>query len=202
MSHSPLKIHTSKQDCPSPHSTANKVGRVLWATVRWLLFRPSPRIFYGWRRLLLRLFGASVGRNARIAPSVRIWAPWNLTIGDEVSISHDVDCYCVDRLVIGDNATVSQYAMLCTASHDVTDPGMKLISSPITLESQSWICAGAFVGPGVTVGAGAVLGAKAVLMKSVAAWTIHGGNPARFLKPREVVRQFNDETSLPARYAS
>lgn len=202
MSHSQLKIHTGKQDCPSPHSTANKVGRVLWSVVWGVLFRPSPRIFYGWRRMLLRLFGAAVGRNARISPSVRIWAPWNLSIGNEVSISHDVDCYCVDRLSIGDNATVSQYAMLCTASHDVSDPRMGLICAPVSLESQSWVCAGAFVGPGVTVGVGAVIGAKAVQMKSVAAWTIHGGNPARFLKRREIRDESSSPSALPPAEAS
>lgn len=186
MNQTDLRIHTSKQDCPSPHSARNKLGRVLWATVWVLLFRPSPRLLYGWRRFLLRAFGARIGRNARLSPSVRIWAPWNLVVGAEVSVSHDVDCYCVDRLTIEDHATVSQYSLLCTASHDVTDPHMRLISAPVTLCAQSWVCAGAFVGPGVTVGAGAVVAARAVVVKSLDAWTIHGGNPARFLKTRDV----------------
>lgn len=197
-----LRIHTSKEDCPSPHSTLNKVGRVIWGAVWLCFFRPSPRIFYRWRRFLLRMFGGTVGRNARVSPSVRIWAPWNLTIGNEVSISHDVDCYCVDRIDIGDNATVSQYSMLCTASHDVTDPNMRLTSSPIALEPQSWVCAGAFVGPGVTVGAGAVVAARAVLMKSVDAWTIHGGNPARFLKRREISGDSERDAALQQSAAS
>src|SRR5262245_43790317 len=113
------QVRVDAASCPSPHSTQNKLGRVLWATVWWLLFRPTPRIAFGWRRWLLRLFGASIGHNARISSSVRIWAPWNLVVGDESSIAHDVDCYCVDRLTIGHHATVSQYSLLCTASHDI-----------------------------------------------------------------------------------
>jgi putative colanic acid biosynthesis acetyltransferase WcaF len=162
----------------------NKLGRVVWATAWWLLFRPTPRIAFGWRRCLLRLFGATIGRNARISPSVRIWAPWNLSIGEESSLAHDVDCYCVDRVTIGRHATVSQYSLLCTASHDITDPHMRLTSAPITIGDQAWICAGVFVAPGVSLGAGAVAGAHSVVTRDVAAWTVVAGNPARYLKDR------------------
>jgi len=178
------RVSVTKADCPSPHSMANKVGRVLWAVVWTLLFRPSPRICFGWRRVLLRLFGARIGRNARISPSVRVWAPWNLTVGDEASISHGVDCYCVDRITIGDHATVSQYAFLCTASHDVQDPHMRLIHAPIGVGDQAWVCAGAFIAPGIEVGSGAVVGARSVVTRNVEPWTIVAGNPARFIKQR------------------
>lgn len=170
--------------CPSPHSTRNKVGRVMWSIVWWTLFRPTPRIAFGWRRLLLRLFGASVGRNARISPSVRVWAPWNLTVGEEASIAHSVDCYCVDRLSIGRHATVSQYALLCTAGHDLGDPHMRLTTSPIRIGDQAWVCAGAYVGPGVTVGPGAAAGARAVVTKDVTPWTVVAGNPAQVIRER------------------
>lgn len=181
-----VRIQVGKNDCPSPHSLGNKLARVVWGAMWCALFRPSPRVFYGWRRTLLRMFGAQIGRNARISPSVCIWAPWNLTVGDEASISHHVDCYSVDRLVIGHHATVSQYAILCTASHDITSPNMKLISSPVVIEDQCWICAGAFVGPGTTIHEGAVLGAMSVVMRDVDAWTVHAGNPSRMIKKRKI----------------
>lgn len=181
-----MKIQVSKEDCPSPHSFRNKIGRVAWAIVWATAFRWSPRILFGWRRWLLRLFGATVGRNARISPSVQIWAPWNLTVGDEAAIAHQTDCYCVDRIVIGNHSTVSQYSFLCTASHDPSDPRMKLISAPIIIEDQAWVCAGAFVGPGLTVGEGAVVGARSVLTKNVEPWTIVAGNPARVIRQRVV----------------
>lgn len=186
-----MKIQVSKEDCPSPHSLRNKLGRVVWAVVWATAFRCSPRILFGWRRLLLRLFGAKVGRNARISPSVHIWAPWNLAVGDEAAIAHHTDCYCVDRLIIGNHATVSQYSFLCTASHDPADPHMKLISSPIIIEDQAWVCAGAFVGPGLSVGEGAVVGARSVLTKDVPPWTIVAGNPAKVMRDR-VVRGRSD----------
>ncbi len=181
-----MQIHVSKVDCPSPHSFVNKVARVIWGTVWCLLFRPSPRICFGWRRWLLRAFGAKIGKNARISPSVVIWGPWNLTVGDESAIAHHVDCYCVDKLVIGNRATVSQYTFLCTASHDISDPNMKLISSPIVLGDQCWVCSGVFVGPGITVHEGAVLGAMSVVTRDAEAWTVYAGNPSREIKRRVI----------------
>jgi putative colanic acid biosynthesis acetyltransferase WcaF len=181
-----LQVQVGKQECPSPHSFANKLGRVAWALVWLLCFRPSPRLCFGWRRWLLRCFGATVGRNVRISPSVRIWAPWNLTIGDEASIAHHVDCYCVALIKIDDHATVSQYSFLCSASHDISDPNMALTSAPIHIESQAWVCAGAFIGPGLHIRQGAVVGARAVVIKDVNAWTVVAGNPARLVRQREL----------------
>jgi putative colanic acid biosynthesis acetyltransferase WcaF len=42
------------------------------------------------------------------------------------------------------------------------------------------------VGPGVTLGEGAVAAARAVVVKDVAPWTVVGGNPAQFIKKREL----------------
>jgi putative colanic acid biosynthesis acetyltransferase WcaF len=117
-------------------------------------------------------------------PSARIWAPWHLQIGDCGTISSDVDCYSVDRIVVGAHATVSQYAFLCTAGHDPADPNMRLITAPIAIGDGAWVCAGAYVGMGVRVGEGALVGARAVVVKDVAPWTIVAGNPARFVKRR------------------
>jgi len=160
--------------------------RALWGVAWTLLFRPSPRLVHGWRRFLLRLFGARIGRGAKIMPSARIWAPWQLTMGEYACLSHHVDCYCVAPVKIGAHATVSQYAHLCAASHDMNDPHMKLIKAPIVIGDGAWICAGAFLGMGVTVGEGGVAAARAVVVEDVAPWTVVGGNPARFLKNREI----------------
>lgn len=181
-----MPIQVSRSDCPSVHSLSNKIARVIWGTVWGTVFRFSPRIMFGWRRFLLRVFGAKIGKNARISPSVRIWAPWNLEIGDEASVAHAADCYCVAPLKIGAHATVSQYAFLCTASHDPTDPHMRLTAAPIVVADQCWVCAGVFVAPGVTMHQGAVAGAMSVVTKDVAAWTIVAGNPAKKIRNREL----------------
>lgn len=132
------------------------------------------------------MFGAKIGANARIAPTATIWAPWNLTVGKEVSIAGEVDCYCVAPITIGDYATVSQYSFLCTASHDISSRTMKLTMAAITIHDQAWVCAAAFVSPGVVIGEGSVVGARAVVTKSTNDWTVVAGNPARVISHRTI----------------
>jgi putative colanic acid biosynthesis acetyltransferase WcaF len=180
------QVRVGPRDCPSPHALSTQVLRVLWGLCWLCAFRTSPWFVYGWRRFLLRAFGARVGRGAKILPSTRIWAPWNLTLGDYACLSHDVDCYCVARVTIGAHATVSQYSYLCAATHDVADPHMRLVTAPITIADQAWVCARVFIGPGVTIGQGAVAGACSVVIKDVPPWTIVCGNPACHLRDRRL----------------
>lgn len=50
------------------------IARILW-TACLPLFRFSPQPCWGWRRFLLRLFRAKVGREVQIHPSTRIFMP-------------------------------------------------------------------------------------------------------------------------------
>jgi putative colanic acid biosynthesis acetyltransferase WcaF len=121
---------------------------------------------------------------AAVYPSARIWAPWNLEMGARSALGDDVECYNVDKVTLGEDAVASQQAFLCTASHDISDPGKRLITAPIQLRPLSWVCARAFIHPGVTLHEGAVAGAGSVVTKDVAAWTVVAGNPATFVKRR------------------
>ena len=123
-------MNVDVSNCPSSHSTGNKLGRALWGMVWRLLYRPSPKPFHAWRRFLLRLFGAKIGRGTHHA-SVKIWAPWNLEMGDHSCLSHEVDCYCVAPVKLGAHVTVSQYSYLCTgATHDIEQADMPLSDRP------------------------------------------------------------------------
>ena len=180
------RITVSRDECPSSHSLGNQIARAIWGLAWLLLFRPTPRPCRAWRRLLLRLFGARIGRGVKVMPSVRIWAPWNLEMADESCLGDYVDCYCVDKITIGAHATVSQYSFLCTATHDASDPHMKLITAPIVIQDQAWICADVFVAPGVTIGQGTVVGARSSVFKDLPAWKICYGTPAKPVKERVV----------------
>ncbi len=171
----------------SSHSPRNKVERVVWGIVWTFFYRPSPRPLHAWRRGLLRLFGARIGKGARPHPRVRIWLPRNLEMGEYSILGDDVDCYCVDRITIGAHAVVSQYTYLCTATHDYKDPAFPLVTAPINIGDRSWVAAGAFIAPGVSVGEGAVVGARACVFKDVEPWTVVGGNPARVIKNRSMI---------------
>jgi putative colanic acid biosynthesis acetyltransferase WcaF len=158
-------------------------GRIGWACCQ-PLFRLSPRPLWSWRRWLLRRFGAVIGANVHIYPSVRITIPWNLSVGDASAIGDRAIVYALGPISLGSNVTVSQGVHLCAGTHDYRDPALRLLKPPITIEDSAWICADAFVGPGVTVGAAAIVGARAVAVKDVPAGMIVGGNPARVLRRR------------------
>ena len=173
-------------DFPSPVQTVwNRPSRVLWSLVWWFAYRPSPRVFHVWRRFLLRRFGAIIGKGAHPYPSARIWAPWNLTMGEGSCLGDYVQCYSVDRITLEPQATVSQFSFLCTAGHDYRVKGMPLITAPITIGRGAWVAADAFIGPGVTVGERAVVGARARVFRHVDPWTVVGGNPARVIRKCE-----------------
>jgi putative colanic acid biosynthesis acetyltransferase WcaF len=167
-------------------SLVNRIGRSVWGTVWLVLFRTSPVPFHHWRAVLLRIFGAKLGRNVHVYPTAKVWAPWNLEMDDYSCLGQNVDCYCVAPIKIAKHATVSQYSYLCTASHDIEDPQMPLVTAPITIGEGAWITADVFIAPGVTIGDGAVVGARSSVFKDVDPWTVVAGNPAKFIKVREL----------------
>lgn len=164
-------------------SRREQAGRVLWA-LAWPLFRLSPRPFWGWRRGMLRLFGARVGREVHVYPTVRIMIPWNLDLGAAGTIGDRVILYALGPITIGERSTVSQGAHLCAGTHELDDPARPLLKLPIRIGADTWVCADAFVGPNVTVGRGAVVGARAVVVKDVADQSVVAGNPARLIRTR------------------
>lgn len=166
----------------------NRLLRVIWSVV-WLgLARYTPPPLHPWRRLVLRAFGAKVGRGARVHASAKIWLPANLNLGEQALIGPGVRLYNQGRITIGPRTVISQRAHLCASSHDITDPDFQLVMRPITVGAQCWIAAEAFVGPGVSVGDGAVIGARAALFEDAQEWGVYSGNPARLRKHRELRR--------------
>jgi putative colanic acid biosynthesis acetyltransferase WcaF len=164
-------------------SSSELAGRVLWA-LSHPLFAWSPRPLWGWRRLLLRLFGAKIGREVHIYPSVQITNPWNLMIGDQSAVGDRAILYALGHITVEERVTISQGAHLCAGTHNYHDLAMTLLKRPIHVERDAWICADAFVGPGIRVGVRAIVGARCVVMKDVEGDTIMVGNPARLLRRR------------------
>jgi putative colanic acid biosynthesis acetyltransferase WcaF len=162
----------------------NKLGRLLWGVVYVLFFRPSPRVLHAWRCWLLNCFGANVNRSAKVYPTARIWAPWNLELGAGAILGDRVDCYSVAKITIDSGAVVSQEAYLCTATHDCDSASFQLINRPIVIGPKAWVCARAFIGPGVSLAEGAVAGAATVVTKDVSDWEIVAGNPAKLIRKR------------------
>lgn len=161
------------------------LARILWSCAS-PLFRWSPRICFGWRVRLLRIFGAKIGKNVHVYNSAVIYMPWNLELGDWSAIGELVYVYNLGTVKIGNRVTISHRAHLCAGSHDHTLMDMPLVKPPIVINDQAWICADAYVGPGIVIGTGAIVGARAVVVKDVESWSIVAGNPAKPIGRREL----------------
>lgn len=157
--------------------------RSVWYFLNLLLF---PLLSNKGRMGLLRLMGAEIGRLCRIYRSVRIYAPWNLVLGDKVCIGPNVNIYNKGHVMIESNVIISQDSYICTASHDISSPIMALIVKPVHIANKVWIAAKVSVLPGVTIGDGGVVGACAVVAKDVPPWSVAVGNPARVVGKREL----------------
>lgn len=168
-------------------SKTHQLKRLVWSIIWKLLARWIPRsLFSGWKRFLLKSFGAKIAPTAVVYSTAKIYYPANLIMDEYACLASDVDCYNVAPIHIGKYATVSQGAFLCTASHDITSLNHELITAPITICDRAWVGAEAFVGMGVIIGEGAVVGARAALFKNTQAWDVVGGNPAKFIKKRVI----------------
>lgn len=171
-----------------PYPAREYLKRRIWNLVQGSVFRFSPRRMFGWRRMLLRMFGAQIAPHAVIHPDVRIFHPWLLTVGDWTTLASDVVVYNLGPITIGDHTVISQGAFLCAGTHDHTLPNLPLQRPPISIGGGVWIAMQAFIGPGVTIGNNTVVGARAVVMKDVAADVVVAGNPAWVIKSREMRR--------------
>lgn len=167
-------------------SLGNRLYRAAWAVCWALLASWTPPQAAGWRRLLLRLFGARMGRGSKVYSSVRIWSPRNLEMQEYAAVAPGAILYAMAPITIGAYAIVSQRAHLCAGTHDIEDANFQLRARPITIGARAWIAAEAFVGPGVSIGEGAVLGARGCATKDLDSWTVYAGNPCQAIKPRKI----------------
>lgn len=166
-------------------SLSHRMRRQLWNWVYLFFFKISPRPFHIWRTIILKLFGAKLGKGVHVYPGAKIWAPWNLEVGDHVGIADGVTIYNMDLIRIGSYSVISQGAHLCGGSHDYNSSNFQLYAKPIVLGEHVWICAEAFVSLGVSIPDGVVIGARSLVIKSIAdPWTVYAGHPAKQISQR------------------
>lgn len=156
----------------------------LWRCTQWIFFRFDFIKAYGFKRAVLKLFGADLGRSVIWKPCVKCTFPWKLSVGENSWIGEEAWLLNLDEIRVGANVNISQRAFLCTGSHDWTQPSFDLITKPIVIENGVWIGADVFIGPGVTIHENSVVTAGSVVTKDLPAGMICSGNPCVPVKPR------------------
>lgn len=175
-----LSLHS----VPSDYRGRSKIVVQLWWILQSSLFAWSPQILYGWRVFLLRLFGASIGKNVKIRPTVKVTYPWKISIGDNSWIGDNCVLYSLGRIDIGKNVAVAHQVYFCTGFHDIHKITFDIMQKPIIIEDECWITNDVFIGPNVRIGRGCVVGARSSVFCDLPSGMVCYGSPAKAIKQR------------------
>lgn len=130
----------------STRGFANKKEEIrfrLWKYIGSVVFGIVLDPFNCVRILILRLFGAQIGRNVYISRKTTIVLPWLLKIGDNSGL--DEFAYVNGSVDISNNCAVASFVKLVAAGHDVRKRTFDWIDNPIFVDS------GVFIGANVSV---------------------------------------------------
>lgn len=156
----------------------------LWGLVQYFLFNSSPQFLYRYRNFLLRLFGAKIGKNVLIRPSVKITYPWKLEIGNNTWIGEDCYIYNLAEVKIGSNVSIAHRNFFNTGGHDYKKTTFDIFAKRIIIEDEVWITSEVYISPGVTISRGAVIGVRSVVFSDVPEGMLCYGSPAKVVKKR------------------
>jgi putative colanic acid biosynthesis acetyltransferase WcaF len=161
--------------------------RAIWYILSALFINnylnPSSKL----KIVLLKLFGAKIGKEVDIKPGVNIKYPWNIEIGDHTWIGENVWLDSLEKIGIGNNVCISQDAYLCTGNHNYKAEAFNLIVEPIIIEDGVWVGVKAIVCPGVTLKTHSVLTAGSVATKDTEPYTVYQGNPSRPVRNESLI---------------
>lgn len=139
------------------------------------------------RGMLSELLGYEVPQSLRVFPPFYADFGKNITVGEGVFIN--ACCHFQDHggVTIGDGCQIGHNVVFATLNHGLAPEKRKsTYPAPIVLGKNVWIGSNATILQGVTIGDNSVVAAGAVVTKDVAANTVVGGVPAKFIKKIEL----------------
>lgn len=147
------------------------------------------------RNIEIRVHGkarVNIGKNVRIDRGVRILAAnqSEITIGEGTRIGLYTVFNGGDSITVGEKTLISGFVYLQTSMHGFKDRNLSVQEQgydhlPVVLEEDVWLGTHVVILPGVRLEKGVVVGSNAVVTKSVEAYKVVGGIPAKELKERE-----------------
>lgn len=136
------------------------------------------------RKYYLRCFGIIVGKKSIIHRSCKFFHVGKFSMGQNSVVNFG--CYLDNRrgITIGNNVGLAHNTKIYTLGHNLESPYFETKGAPVIIEDNAFLFSNVMIMPGVTIHEGAVVLAGSVVTKDVQAWTIVGGNPAKFVKER------------------
>ncbi len=158
---------------------------------------------------IIGLQNVSIGDDVRIdGNSVIAAATGSISIGSHVHVGGDCFLACAGGITLGAFSGLSQGVRIYSGSEDysghwLTNPTVpskfrKFKIAPVVLGRHVIIGAGSVILPGVAIGEGSSVGALSLVSKTLGAWGVYFGLPAKRLKARskkllELERQLTQE---------
>jgi maltose O-acetyltransferase len=149
------------------------------------IYNTQPLDPEGRRLALSDMLGHPVDVNTKVVPPFHCDLGFNIKLGKNVLINYDCVLLDTAEISIGDNALVGPGTKIVTASHPLEADKRRdwsVTGTPVRIEEDVWIGAGAVILPGVTIGARSVVGAGSVVTKDVPPDVVVAGNPARIIR--------------------
>lgn len=134
-----------------------------------------------------RVLGVCIGKDTHMSMRIFMTGYHNrcqVSVGDNCVINRDVYLDGRTGVRIGSNVNISFQTCVISLHHDHNDPCFVSIGGEVVIEDHVWVGARATILPGVTIGEGAVIAAGAVVTRSIPAYTVVGGVPARVIGTR------------------
>jgi acetyltransferase-like isoleucine patch superfamily enzyme len=164
-----------------------KVKPLLWF---WQMFDHSPvgrnvRLGTQMRFMLAQRVFRKCGERVRIFHDVELSFGYNLTVGDGVTIHRNVLIDDRGEVVIGDDASISDYANIYSHAHAIEDiHDVSLAKTEIGARAR--VTYHAVILSGVRVANDAIVGSMGVASKPVEPGRIVGGIPAKLIAQKTV----------------
>lgn len=184
---------------------STKLKSVYWETCHelkwWVLITlmALPLRFGEWaRRLLLGKFLKHFGQHNVIQSGARIFSPEKVSIGSHCNFAQDIFITGGGGVTIGDWVGFGPDVKIWSVNHRFDDPDRPWLlqgheAHPVVIEDDVWLAAGVFIMPGVTIGKGTIISAYSVVHKSIPAYALVAGNPARVIGWRKPPAATNDK---------
>jgi acetyltransferase-like isoleucine patch superfamily enzyme len=151
----------------------------------YLVFLTGRVPSHSYRLFMYRyLFGIKIGKHTSIHWRARFYAPKGVQIADHSIIGNDAFLDGRAGIRIGRNVNIGGEVAIFTWQHDPDSEDFAVKRGPVVIEDYAYIASRSIILPGTTIHEGAVVAAGSVVTKDVAAYTMVGGVPAKFIKDR------------------
>ncbi len=121
----------------------------------------------------------NIGEYCYVGDHSRIWSAKQITIGDRVLISHNVNVFDSNTHPVNSSKRHQQFKDIIFSGHPSQ---IDLHERSVIIENDVLIGCMSIILKGVTIGEGAIVGAGSVVTKDVPPWTIVAGNPAKIIR--------------------